>query len=166
MTTLSYTITSIETTMSFYNTISEGIKDAMRSRDKERLNALRDIKSKLLLEATKTGANAENIDDVTAFAILNKLFKQRNESAEIYQEQCRPDLEAEERSQAAVIAEFLPKQLSEDEISANVANIIQELGATSMADMGKTMGRASSAMAGKADGKLIAKAVKSQLQKQ
>ena len=87
MTTLSYTITSIETNMSFYNTISEGIKDAMRSRDKERLNALRDIKSKLLLEATKTGANAENIDDVTAFAILNKLFKQRNESAEIYQEQ-------------------------------------------------------------------------------
>ena len=87
--------------MSFYSTISEGIKDAMRSKDKERLSALRDIKSKLILEATKTGAEAESIDDATAFSILNKLYKQRNESAEIYQEQNRPDLESEERAQAA-----------------------------------------------------------------
>jgi uncharacterized protein YqeY len=152
--------------MSFYTTISEGIKDAMRSRDKERLSALRDIKSKLLLEATKTGAEAESIDDAAAFSILNKLFKQRNESAEIYKEQGRSDLEAEERSQAKVIAEFLPQQLNEDEIAANVASIIAEMGASSMADMGKVMGRASAYMAGKADGKLIAQFVKSQLQNQ
>lgn len=154
----------IENTMSFYTTISNGIKDAMRSKDKERLSALRDIKSKMLLEATKTGADAENIDDATAFAILNKLYKQRNESAEIYQQQGRADLESEERSQAKVISEFLPKQLSEGEISSNVAAIIQEMGASSMADMGKVMGRASASMAGKADGKLIAQFVKTQLQ--
>lgn len=152
--------------MSFYSTISEGIKDAMRSKDKERLSALRDIKSKLILEATKTGAEAESIDDATAFSILNKLYKQRNESAEIYQEQKRPDLESEERAQATVIAEFLPKQLSEDEIAAKVASIISQMGASSMADMGKVMGRASGEMAGKADGKLIAQFVKSQLQNQ
>ena len=152
--------------MSFYSTISEGIKDAMRSKDKERLSALRDIKSKLILEATKTGAEAESIDDATAFSILNKLYKQRNESAEIYQEQNRPALESEERAQAAVIAEFLPKQLSEDEIAAKVASIISQMGASSMADMGKVMGRASGEMAGKADGKLIAQFVKSQLQNQ
>jgi uncharacterized protein YqeY len=116
------------------------------------------------LEATKTGADAENIDDATAFAILNKLYKQRNESAEIYQQQGREDLESEERSQAKVISEFLPKQLSEDEISSNVAAIIQEMGASSMAEMGKVMGRASASMAGKADGKLIAQFVKTQLQ--
>jgi uncharacterized protein YqeY len=154
----------IEKTMSFYTTISNGIKDAMRSKDKERLSALRDIKSKMLLEATQTGADAENIDDATAFAILNKLYKQRNESAEIYQQQGREDLESEERSQAKVISEFLPKQLSEDEISSNVAAIIQEMGASSMAEMGKVMGRASASMAGKADGKLIAQFVKTQLQ--
>ena len=152
--------------MSFYSTISEGIKDAMRSKDKERLSALRDIKSKLILEATKTGAEAESIDDATAFSILNKLYKQRNESAEIYQEQKRPDLESEERAQAAVIAEFLPALLSEDEIAAKVASIISQMGASSMADMGKVMGRASGEMAGKADGKLIAQFVKSQLQNQ
>ena len=152
--------------MSFYSTISEGIKDAMRSKDTERLSALRDIKSKLILEATKTGAEAESIDDATAFSILNKLYKQRNESAEIYQEQKRPDLESEERAQAAVIAEFLPAQLSEDEIAAKVASIISQMGACSMADMGKVMGRASGEMAGKADGKLIAQFVKSQLQNQ
>ena len=162
----SCTTTSIEPIMSFYSTISEGIKDAMRSKDKERLSALRDIKSKLILEATKTGAEAESIDDATAFSILNKLYKQRNESAEIYQEQKRPDLESEERAQAAVIAEFLPKQLSEDEIAAKVASIISQMGASSMADMGKVMGRASGEMAGKADGKLIAQFVKSQLQNQ
>ena len=152
--------------MSFYTTISNGIKDAMRSKDKERLSALRDIKSKMLLEATKTGADAESIDDATAFSILNKLYKQRNESAEIYQGQGRPDLEAEERTQAKVIAEFLPKQLDADEIAAKVARIISETGASSMADMGKVMGQASAAMAGKADGKLIAQFVKTQLQNQ
>ena len=161
--THSCTTTSIEPIMSFYSTISEGIKDAMRSKDKERLSALRDIKSKLILEATKTGAEAESIDDATAFSILNKLYKQRNESAEIYQEQNRPDLESEERAQAAVIAEFLPKQLSEDEIAAKVASIISQMGASSMADMGKVMGIIKPQIQGRADAGAVSGLVKAAL---
>ena len=149
--------------MSFYTTISEGIKDAMRSKDKERLSALRDIKSKMLLEATKTGADAESIDDATAFSILNKLYKQRNESAEIYQGQGRPDLEAEERTQAKVIAEFLPKQLDADEIAAKVASIISETGASSMADMGKVMGILRPQVQGRADTGAVSGLVKTAL---
>lgn len=149
--------------MSMYTTISDGIKDAMRNKDRERLAALRDIKSKLMLEATKTGADGDDIPDATALAILTKLFKQRTETAELYAEQGREDLEAEERAQAAVIAEFLPQPLTEDEIKAEVAAIIAETGATSMADMGKVMGLASSRMAGKADGKVISGFVRAAL---
>ena len=138
--------------MSMYSTISDGIKDAMRNKDRERLAALRDVKSKLMLEATKTGADGNDIPDATVLAILTKLFKQRSETAELYAEQGREDLEAEERAQAAVIAEFLPQPLTEAEIAAEVEAIITETGATSMADMGKVMGIASSRMAGKADG--------------
>ncbi|MDA0913365.1 MAG: GatB/YqeY domain-containing protein [Bacteroidetes bacterium] len=149
--------------MSMYTTISDGIKDAMRSKDRERLAALRDIKSKLMLEATKTGADGDDIPDATVMAILNKLYKQRTETAALYAEQGRGDLEAEENAQAAVIAEFLPKQLTESEIESEVQAIIAETGASSMADMGKVMGMASSRMAGKADGKLIASFVKTAL---
>ena len=151
--------------MPLYNTISEGIKDAMRAKDRDRLSALRDIKSKLMLEASKTGADGESIEDATAMAILNKLFKQRTETAALYAEQGRPDLEKEERAQAAVIESFLPKQLDSDEIKKRVLAILQEIGATSMADMGKAMGAASAAMAGQADGKIIASFVKEALQK-
>jgi uncharacterized protein YqeY len=146
-----------------YSTISDGIKDAMRNKDRERLAALRDVKSKLMLEATKTGADGNDIPDATVLAILTKLFKQRSETAELYAEQGREDLEAEERAQAAVIAEFLPQPLTEAEIAAEVEAIITETGATSMADMGKVMGIASSRMAGKADGKVIAGIVRSVL---
>ena len=149
--------------MSMYTTISVGIKDAMRSKDRERLAALRDIKSKLMLEATKTGADGDDIPDATVMAILNKLYKQRTETAALYAEQGRGDLEAEENAQAAVIAEFLPKQLSEAEVEAEVRAIIAETGASSMADMGKVMGLASSRLAGKADGKVIADFVKATL---
>ena len=142
--------------MSMYSTISDGIKDAMRNKDRERLAALRDVKSKLMLEATKTGADGNDIADATVLAILTKLFKQRSETADLYAEQGRADLEAEERAQAAVIAEFLPQPLTEEEIKAEVAAIIAETGAASMADMGKVMGIASSRMASKADGKVIA----------
>ena len=146
-----------------YSTISDGIKDAMRNKDRERLAALRDVKSKLMLEATKTGANGDDIPDATVLAILTKLFKQRSETADLYAEQGRADLEAEERAQAAVIAEFLPQPLTEEEIKAEVAAIIAETGAASMADMGKVMGIASSRMAGKADGKVIAGIVRAAL---
>ena len=146
-----------------YSTISDGIKDAMRNKDRERLAALRDVKSKLMLEATKTGADGNDIPDATALAILTKLFKQRSETAELYAEQGRADLEAEERAQAAVIAEFLPQPLTEEEIKAEVDAILAETGASGMADMGKVMGIASSRMAGKADGKVIAGIVRAAL---
>ena len=149
--------------MSMYSTISDGIKDAMRNKDRERLAALRDVKSKLMLEATKTGADGNDIPDTTVLAILTKLFKQRSETADLYAEQGRADLEAEERAQATVIAEFLPQPLTEEEIKAEVAAIIAETGAASMADMGKVMGIASSRMAGKADGKVIAGIVRASL---
>ena len=149
--------------MSMYSTISDGIKDAMRNKDRERLAALRDVKSKLILEATKTGADGNDIPDATVLAILTKLFKQRSETADLYAEQGRADLEAEERAQAAVIAEYLPQPLTEEEIKAEVAAIIAETGAASMADMGKVMGIASSRMAGKADGKVIAGIVRAAL---
>ncbi len=150
--------------MSLYTTISEGIKDAMRAKDKDRLSALRDIKSKLMLEASKTGADGDSIEDATAMAILNKLFKQRTETAAIYAEQGRADLEAEERAEAAVIESFLPQQLSADEIETRVKAILADINATSMADMGRAMGAASASMAGQADGKLIATFVKAALQ--
>ena len=149
--------------MSMYSTISHGIKDAMRNKDRERLAALRDVKSKLMLEATKTGADGNDIPDATVLAILTKLFKQRSETAELYAEQGRADLEAEERAQAAVLGEFLPQPLSEAEIKAEVAAILAETGASGMADMGKVMGIASSRMAGKADGKVIAGIVRAAL---
>lgn len=146
-----------------YSTISDGIKDAMRNKDRERLAALRDVKSKLMLEATKTGADGDDIPDANVMAILTKLFKQRSETADLYAEQGRADLEAEERAQAAVIAEFLPQPLTEAEIQSEVEAIIAETGAASMADMGKVMGIASSSMAGKADGKIIAGIVRAAL---
>ena len=149
--------------MSMYSTISDGIKNAMRNKDRERLAALRDVKSKLMLEATKTGADGNDIPDATVLAILTKLFKQRSETADLYAEQGRADLEAEERAQAAVIAEFLPQPLTEEEIKTEVTAILAETGATGMADMGKVMGIASSRMAGKADGKVIAGIVRSAL---
>lgn len=149
--------------MSMYSTISDGIKDAMRNKDRERLAALRDIKSKLMLEATKTGADGNDLPDATVLAILTKLFKQRSETADLYANQGREDLEAEERAQAAVISEFLPQPMTEGEIQAEVDAIIAESGASSMADMGKVMGLASSRMAGKADGKVIAGIVRAAL---
>ncbi len=142
--------------------ISEGIKNAMRAKDRERLTALRDIKSKIMLEATKEGAG-ETVDDATTLAILSRLLKQRNETATLYSEQGREDLAAEELAQAAVIQEFLPAALSEAEIEAKLAEIIESVGASSMADMGKVMGLATSAMAGQADGKVISGLVRKAL---
>ena len=142
--------------------ISEGIKNAMRAKDRERLTALRDIKSKIMLEATKEGAG-ETVDDATTLAILSRLLKQRNETATLYSEQGREDLAAEELAQAAVIQEFLPAALSEAEIEAKVAEIIESVGASSMTDMGKVMGLATSAMAGQADGKVISGLVRKAL---
>ena len=145
------------------NSISEGIKDAMRAKDRDRLSALRDIKSKIMLEATKQGAG-DSVDDAATMSILSKLLKQRKETAALYHEQGRADLAAEEEAQAAVIQEFLPAALTEEEIKARVTDIIAQTEATSMADMGKVMGLASKAMAGQADGKVISQFVRAALQ--
>lgn len=145
------------------DTISEGIKDAMRSKDRDRLAALRDIKSKILLEATKD-SGSQTVDDDTTLAILSKLLKQRTETAALYREQGRDDLALEEEAQASVIQEFLPAALTEEEIQSRVADIIASTGASSMADMGKVMGLASKAMAGQADGKVISQFVRQALQ--
>jgi hypothetical protein len=139
--------------MSLTDQINDDIKSAMKAREKERLGALRDIKSKLLLEMTKDGS--DTLDDEVGLKVLNKLYKQRIEAAEIYQTQGREDLESQERAEAEYIKVYLPEPLSEDEIRASLKSIIEETGASSMADMGKVMGMATKAFAGKADGKIV-----------
>jgi uncharacterized protein len=148
--------------MSISDQINTDIKDAMKAREKEKLAALRDIKSKLLLEATKEGSTGE-VDTAAAMRILNKLYKQRIDAAIIYVEQDRPDLAEEEKAQAEVIKAYLPSQLTEAEISTQVEAIIAETGASGMTDMGKVMGIATQRMAGKADGKIISQLVKKSL---
>jgi uncharacterized protein YqeY len=147
--------------MSFIENISGDIKKAMLARDKERLQVLRDIKSKLLLEAT-SGAEG---DDASAIKIVMKLHKQRSETAVLYHEQGREDLAKEEEYQASVLAEYLPKMLSEEEIATIVTETIAAVGATGPQDMGKVMGQLTPKLAGKADGKLIAQLVKAGLSK-
>jgi uncharacterized protein YqeY len=140
--------------------INEDIKTAMKSGEKDKLMALRDIKSKLLLEATKEGSDG-SVDDTRAIAILNKLYKQRMESIEIYKQQNREDLIAEEAKQAEVIGAYLPKALSAEELESAVSAVLAEVGASGPGDMGKAMGAANKALAGKADGKAISELVKS-----
>jgi uncharacterized protein YqeY len=137
--------------------INEDIKNAMKSGDKEKLMALRDIKSKILLEATKDGST--EVEDSAVMSILTKLNKQRTESIEIYKSQGREDLVAEEMKQAAVIQSYLPQPLTEEELEKEVRAIIAQVGAASPSDMGKVMG-AAKALQGKADGKAISEMVK------
>ena len=148
--------------MSLTDTINTDIKEAMKAKDKDRLTALRGIKSKLLLEATKDGSSDEISEDA-GMKIIMKLHKQHMDSADIYREQNREDLLAEELAQAKVIEAYLPQQMSADELAAGVKELIAELGASSMADMGRVMGAASKKFAGKADGKAISTHVKSLL---
>jgi uncharacterized protein YqeY len=147
--------------MSIAVQINDQIKQAMLAKEKDRLAALRDIKSKLLLEATSGGGS--EVSDEVAIKICMKLYKQRMETYELYISQGRQDLAEEELVQARVIEEFLPKQLSEAEIQAEIQQAIAELGVEGPKDMGKLMGHLSSKLAGKADGKVIAALVKSTL---
>lgn len=142
------------------STITEGIKDAMRSRDKVRLATLRDAKSKFMIEQTKTG-DTEVLKDSEVIKIISKLHRQRLDTAEIYKNQNREDLAEDELAQAKVLEEFLPQAMSETEIEAGVREIISKLGASGMGDMGKVMGAASATMAGKAEGKIISQYVRS-----
>jgi len=148
--------------VSIHSQVTSRIKDAMRARDKVGLATLRDVKSKFILEQTKTGAT-EELDDSVAIKIISKLQRQRLDTAEIYRGQEREDLADEELAQAKVLDEFLPKAMSEKEIESKVKEIISNLGASGMGEMGRVMGAASAAMAGKADGKVISGFVRSQL---
>lgn len=135
------------------------IKEAMKSKDKVALESLRAIKSEILLAQTKTGATEELTED-EEIQLLQKLVKQRKDSAVLYKEQGRDDLADPELAQVAIIAQFLPEQLDQAALNKIIADIIGEVGATSMKDMGKVMGIASKQLAGKADGKAISIAVK------
>lgn len=135
------------------------IKEAMKAKDTVKLESLRAVKSALLLAQTESGAKAE-ITPEEEIKLLQRLVKQRRDSAKIYTEQGRPDLAEPEIAQAAVIEQFLPAQLSEAEVEAVVAKIIAETGASGMAAMGKVMGVASAQLAGQADGKTISGVVK------
>ena len=147
--------------MTFTERINLDIKNAMLAKEKEKLAALRDIKSKLLLEAT-SGAAAEVSEEV-ALKICMKLHKQRMETYTLYQDQNRPDLAAEELYQAQVIEAYLPQLLTEDQIRFEVAAAVAQTGASGPQDMGKVMGILSAKLAGKADGKIIAALVKETL---
>lgn len=142
--------------------IDEGIKAAMRAKDRERLTALRDIKAKLILEAT---SGEGEVDEVKENQVILKLHKQRTESYELYKEQGREDLAETELFEAKIIEEFMPEMMTEDEILELVKKTIQEVGATGPQDMGKVMGPLTKQLAGKADGKVIAKLVNGELRK-
>ena len=142
--------------------LTDEIKAAMRAKDSLTLEALRAIKSAVILAQTASGGS-DILSNDEEIKLVQKLVKQRKDSAQIFREQNRPDLAEPEEAQAKIIAQFLPEQLSEDEIAAIVQAIITKTGAQGMKDMGKVMGMASKEMAGKADGKAISTIVKSQL---
>lgn len=138
--------------------IQQDIKAAMLAKDSVALASVRGIKAAILL--AKTSEGAKELDDAAIVKIIQKLVKQRKESAEIYTQQNRPELAQNELAEAAVMERYLPKQLSEAEIEEKVKEIIAQVGAQSMADMGKVMGVATKALAGQADGKVISAMVR------
>lgn len=145
--------------MSLFDTISNDIKSAMLAKDKVRLEALRGIKKEFIEAKTAKGSDGELHDDA-ALKILTKMVKQRKESAEIYAGQNREDLAQNELAEAAIIEEYLPKQLSDAELEAELRQIIAEVGASSPQEMGKVMGVASKRLAGRAEGRAISAKVK------
>lgn len=144
--------------MSLENTITEAIKTAMRAKDKTALDALRAVKSQILL--LKTEAKGAEVSEEQSIAILQRMIKQRNESAEQFRAQGREDLAEVEDAQKAVIQQYLPAQLTAEELEAALKEIIAQAGASSMKDLGKVMPAATKALAGKAEGKAIAEKVK------
>jgi uncharacterized protein YqeY len=145
--------------MSLKLQIDNDIKKAMLAKNKEELEALRSIKSMILLAETDKGATGDIAVDMEN-KILMKAAKQRKESAEIFQKEGRADLAQRENFQLEVISRYLPKQLSEAEVEMELKKIIEQVGAKVPQDMGKVMGTATKALAGKADGKLISELVK------
>lgn len=141
--------------------VMEKLKAAMKEKDHKKMAALRAIKSAIL--NAKTASGQKVFDEKTELQLLQRLVKQRLDSMQIYQGQNRPDLAEEEEEQAKIISEFLPKQLSEEEIEAKIDAIIEKTGASNMKDMGKVMGMASQEMAGKANNKTISVIVQRKL---
>jgi len=150
--------------MSLEQKIMGELKTAMLAKDEKALRSLRAIKAAILLAKTSEGAGGE-LKEEDEIKLLQKLVKQRKDSLEIYQQQNRTDLAQKEQEEIGIIEKFLPKQLSADELRAEVAAIISGVGATSPADMGKVMGAATKKLAGKADGKTISALVKELLSK-
>ena len=141
--------------------IQQDIKAAMLAKERDKLESLRAIKAAILL--AKTADGSESVADDALVKIIQKLVKQRKETAVIYKEQNRPELAEKELMEASYMEVYLPKQLSEEELTAEIKKIIAEVGATSAKEMGKVMGVASKALAGKADGRAISTIVKSLL---
>jgi uncharacterized protein YqeY len=148
--------------MALFDVISEDIKKAMIAKDKVALEALRGVKKEFLEAKTAKGASGDLADDA-ALKILQKMVKQRKESAQIFTEQNRPELAENELAEAAVIEKYLPAKLSDAELEAEIKAIIAEVGAKTAQEMGKVMGVATKKLAGKADGKEISAKVKALL---
>jgi len=144
--------------MSLENTISDAIKDAMRAKDKVALDALRAVKSQILL--VKTEAKDAEVSEEQEIAILQRMIKQRRDSADQFAAQGRNDLAEVEEAQSKVIEKYLPQQLSAEELESAMKEIIAQTGATSAKDLGKVMGLASKSLAGKSDGKSISEMAK------
>lgn len=147
--------------MSLEKEIMTAMKEAMKAKDQTALAALRAVKSEILL--AKTSGDSEGLSEEDEIKLVQKLVKQRKDSARIFSEQNREDLSEPELAQAAVLEKFLPEQMSEEEITKVVATIISKTGAAGMKDMGKVMGMANKELAGKADGRTISTVVKAQL---
>jgi len=148
--------------MSLVEQINADIKTAMKAKDRDTLNTVRAIKSEVLKEATKDGGGNE-VADAVVVKILQKLLKQRKDSAALYIAQGREDLAAEEVDQANILATYLPEMMSEADIAIVIEGLIEKTGAKGPQDMGKVMGAATKALAGKADNKLVANVVKRKL---
>lgn len=145
--------------MTLFDQISEDIKKAMLAKDKVALDALRGVKKEFLEAKTAKGSDGE-LHDEQAVRIIQKMIKQRKESADMYSSANRPELAENELAQVAVIEKYLPKQMSEEELAAALSEIIKSVGAEGPKDMGRVMGVATKQLAGKAEGKLISQKVK------
>ncbi|MCC5928237.1 MAG: GatB/YqeY domain-containing protein [Cyclobacteriaceae bacterium] len=145
--------------MSLKQTIEEDLKNAMKAKDKDALRALRAVKSLILLAETEKGGS-ETLTEDTEIKLLQKAVKQRNDSIAIFREQGRNDLADAEQVEVDIISRYLPKALSPEELETEIKNIIEQVQAVSIKDMGKVMGAASASLGGKADGKSISEVVK------
>lgn len=145
--------------MSLETQVMDKLKQAMRDKDQVALRTLRAIKAAILVEKTAAGAN-DQLSETDELKMLQKMAKQRKDSLEIFTQQNRPDLAQKESEELTIIEQFLPKQISQEELTDMLKQIISQVGASSPADMGKVMGMANKQLAGRADGKLVADTVK------